>query len=171
MRIEEVDVSQRRITCKDKTDRIFQIDFPFSGPAWSMPMNGERWTLVREGYSWFLGQRLDDGTGDRVSLDSLQPGDTRVRARGILHLDAKTLKFNQVAFGVQNWQQFTVPAAENDILLAYRPLNIKAIQAFNNGILVPPLNITLQPDGRTLLFAPTLSAGTLVVYYQHSPEL
>ncbi len=168
--IVETDIEQRRITVIDKTRRQFQIDFPYTDAAFSVPAVDEVWSIYRDnGFQWYLDQRLDAGDG-RIPLDSLNPGDTRVRAKNTLHLDAEELRLNGQQIGVTTWERFILQTENGSVSLSRAPISLKTVQVFHNGVLVDPNSYQFTLDG-DLAFALVEQDNTVVVvYYQYNPE-
>jgi hypothetical protein len=172
--IVETDLEQRRITVIDKTSRRFQLDLPFADAAQSIPAPDEVWSIYRDnGYQWFLDKRQDAGD-DRVPLDSMQPGDTRVRAKGTLHLDAAELLLNGQQIGVTTWERFILQTENSAVVLSRMPISLKTVQVYFNGVLQDPSTYFMGGEFQAELelgFNIVNEDNTIVVvYYQYNPE-
>ena len=165
VQIEQVDLDNRQVHVRDKTNAPFMASFR-QHPAGILhvPAPGEKWTAKRLGNIWYLDQRLDTLTEHLWMAANMAAGDTKIYG-DTLWLEVESIKVNDRNLG-PTVRDFFYEASVGftSVTLSAVPVSVESIQVYLNGVLAEPNIWTFS--GRTLTFIPDMAAGHLVVYYQ-----
>lgn len=166
VRIEDVDMTNRLVHAFDKSKARIQISFRDipGGGLLRIPDQGERWVAERQGWVWRLTGRLSSAAEQAEVAGLLEAGDSRLYSPGILYIDADEVIVNGRPFGTHVHDLFHETSTFTSVTLSGDVANPLSVMPFLNGLFIDPSQWTLT--NRTIAFAATMAAGTLVVYYE-----
>ena len=136
LRIDLVKPQDRSIVGVDKTGARIEASYRDVGAAFRIPAGGEVWTAVRHGWVWFLDQRLDSIDEHDAMSANMQPGDTRLHAKGTVHMLAQAISVNGNPTGATMLDTFVTTldqAISKNYVLSAIPVHDHTISVFHGA--------------------------------------
>lgn len=162
--IDDVDLPNRIVHARDKTNVLFQISFRATEAGiLRVPEPGEKWTAVRIGWQWYLDKKLTNTPEQTWINENMGVGDSLIDAN-TLYATVSSFILSGLPLGASVYDALTTDGTTASYTLHRQPVAAETIQAFINGLLIDPRLYSLS--GSTITFQDVPHAGTLIVYYQ-----